>query len=131
MLTLHDGLDMSRARLSELVRDRKTARNDRECPKLDFSRPCSTILSPSASPSLYECVSHAFPKLQVSYIVCLSQGGAALVLKTTYNGHDVFLWLPSGYGKSHYCQALRTVSRVLQERSLFFLATDDFQLCVE
>ena len=42
-----------------------------------------------------ECVSYALFKLQMTNISLKASS-----MEVVYNGHDVFVWLPTGYGKS-------------------------------
>ena len=64
----------------------------------------SSFSSCSGSPSLSECVCYALLKLQMSKVSLKVEQRAAM--KAIYDGRDVFVWLPTGYGKSVCYQAL-------------------------
>ena len=61
----------------------------------------------SSCPSFAECVLHPFQATNDQH---LSQSGAA---QAVYNGHNVFVWLPTGYGKSLCYQTLPTSSSLV------------------
>ena len=63
----------------------------------------SSIPSPLGSPSLSECVSYALLKLQMSDVSLKAEQRSSM--KAIYDGRDVFVWLPTGYGKSLCYQA--------------------------
>ena len=58
----------------------------------------------SRCPTFTECVSYALRKLQMTGITLKAEQRSAM--EAIYNGHDVFVWLPTGYGKSLCYQAL-------------------------
>ena len=64
---------------------------------------CSSICRPS-SPTFSECVSYALRKLQMSDISLKTEQRPSM--KAIFDGQDVFVWLPTGYGKSLCYQAL-------------------------
>ena len=64
----------------------------------------SSIPSPPGSPSLSECVSYALLKLRMSDVSLKAEQRSSM--KAIYDGRDVFVWLPTGYGKSLCYQAL-------------------------
>ena len=65
----------------------------------------------SSCPSFAECLLRPFQATNDQH---LSQSGAA---QAVYNGHDVFVWLPSGYGKSLCYQTLPTSSSLVPRPS--------------
>ena len=65
---------------------------------------CSSIPGPTGSPSLSDCISYALLKLQMSDVSLKMEQRSSM--KAIYDGHDVFVWLPTGYGKSLCYQAL-------------------------
>ena len=52
----------------------------------------------SRCPELSECVSYALHKLQMTDITLKAEQRFAM--EAIYNRQDVFVWLPTGYGKS-------------------------------
>ena len=73
----------------------------------------SSIPSPLGSPSLSECVSYALLKLQMSDVSLKAEQRSSM--KAIYDGRDVFVWLPTGYGKSLLSSL--TISDGFQKRS--------------
>ena len=65
----------------------------------------------SSCPSFAECFLRPFQATNDQH---LSQSGAA---QAVYNGHDVFVWLPTGYGKSLCHQTLPTSSSLVPRPS--------------
>ena len=55
-------------------------------------------------PSVSECISYALVKLQMSDVTLKAAQRSSM--KAIFNGKDVFVWLPTGYGKSLCYQAL-------------------------
>ena len=64
----------------------------------------SNIPGSTGSPSLADCVSYALCKLHMSDVSLKVEQRSSM--EAIYNGHDVFVWLPTGYGKSLCYQAL-------------------------
>lgn len=58
----------------------------------------------SSSPTFSECVSYALLKLKMSDISLKAEQRSSM--KAIFDGHDVFVWLPTGYGKSLCYHAL-------------------------
>ncbi len=58
----------------------------------------SSIPGPLSRQSLSECVSYALVKLQMSDVSLKVEQRSSM--KAIYDGRDVFVWLPTGYGKS-------------------------------
>ena len=67
---------------------------------------CSTVPGPfvSSSPSLSECIAYALLKLKMSHVSLKEEQRSSM--GAIYDGDDVFVWLPTGYGKSLCYQAL-------------------------
>ena len=58
----------------------------------------------SSCPELLKCVSYALQKLQMTDITLKAEQRSAT--EAIYNRQDVFVWLPTGYGKSLCYQVL-------------------------
>ena len=58
----------------------------------------------SNCPELSECVSYAFHKLQMTDVTLKAKQRSAM--EAIYNRQDVFVWLPTGYGRSLCYQVL-------------------------
>ena len=58
----------------------------------------------SSGPNFSESVSYALQKLQMSHVTLKEEQRSSM--KAAFDGHDVFMWLPTGYGKSLCYQAL-------------------------
>ena len=52
----------------------------------------------SSGPNFSESVSYALQKLQMSHVTLKEEQRSSM--KAAFDGHDVFMWLPTGYGKS-------------------------------
>ena len=81
------------------------------------------------------CVSYALSQLQMADILLKTEQRSSM--EAIYNGHDVFVWLPTGYGKSLCYQALPFImdcKRGLvgsQERSLVLVVSPLIALMVD
>ena len=51
-----------------------------------------------------DAVSYALKQLQMSHVSLKPEQRSSM--EAIYDGHDVFMWLPTGYGKSLCFQAL-------------------------
>ena len=86
------------------VQSKDRARNNCECSKLNLS--CHVWLS------LVHRLSLLFPSVfPMAFSSCkclksLSRWGSTRPWRQFFDGHDVFVWLPTGYGKSLRCQVL-------------------------
>ena len=58
----------------------------------------------SSYPELSECDSYSLHKLQMTDLTLKAEQRSAM--EAIYNHEDVFVWLPTGYGKSLYYQVL-------------------------
>ena len=81
-----------------------------------------------------QCVSYALSQLQMADISLKTEQRSSM--EAIYNGHDVFVWLPTGYGKSLCYQALPFIMDCKQglvgsqERSLVLVVSPLIALMV-
>ena len=73
-----------------------------------FSIMASTIFQGS---TFSDAVSYPLKQLQISH-VCLKPE-QRLSMEAIYDGHDVFMWLPTGYSKSLCCVSRRHLVLIL------------------
>ena len=60
---------------------------------------CLSIPGPTGSPNLSDCVSYALLKLQMSDVSLKVEQHSSI--KAIYDGHDVFVWLPTEESKPY------------------------------
>ena len=95
----------------------------------------STTIASSSDFGFSQCVFYALSQLQMADISLKKEQRSSM--EAICNGHDVFVWLPTGYGTSLCYQALPFIMDCkrglvgLQERSLVLVVSPLIALMVD